>query len=387
MPSAKLKPALGRNASVLLDIIRFGAAVAVLFSHLPIFSACFEHVPESLGNQAVGVFFLLSGFVIRFVTETRLSTLGAYFIDRASRIYSIVLPALAVTVMFEALAYHGWPATYLQVTHADTWNHLVPRLLGSITFTDGFWGLLETPLDNGALWSLTFEVVYYILYGLLRYTRTARWFLVPLLLLLAGPSIAGLFPVWLLGALLFDLYAWLRHRASAFPIAIGGLFTVLLLLAALRHPILHLLAATDNAARLTWAFHHTSPAIVHAVYPSGVVTWLARFSPSFYLLTIPLAALLLPLLLLLDRVLPTIPLAIEHTIRVIADSTFTLYCFHLPILVLVYSIAGGRLQSQAGSAALIAAIILFSIALAKPLDALKNRMRAVLRNRFIPRPA
>ena len=378
-----MKPALGRNSSVLLDIIRFAAAVAVLFSHLPSFSFRLQHVPDYIGNQAVGVFFVLSGFVIRFVSETRLSTLGAYLTDRASRIYSIVLPALAFTLFAEILAHSVWPSGYSHFAEFGSWTHLGTRLFASITMTDGFWGVGQPPLSNGALWSLPFEVVYYILYGILRYTRTARWFLVPLILIIVGPSIAGLFPVWLLGALLFDVYAWLRHRASAFHVTVPVLAVVLALFVALRHAISHLLAITDSTARVEWALQHTSPVLVHTFYPAGVVTWLARLSPSFYFLAILLAAVLLPSMLLLDRVLPAVPLPVERAVRVVADSTFTLYCFHLPFLILVFSIAGHKSTTWAGTAAAIGSVILFSILAARPLDRLKNRMRATLRARFV----
>ena len=385
MPPVKIKPALGRNSSVLLDIIRFSAAVAVLFSHLPTFSVRLQHVPEYIGNQAVGVFFVLSGFVIRFVSETRLSTLGAYFTDRASRIYSIVLPALLFTIVAEALAQFLRPAGYGHFAHPDAWTHVLPRLLTNVTFTDGFWGIGPPLLSNGALWSLPFEVVYYILYGLLRYTRTARWFLVPLILLIAGPSIAGLFPVWLFGALLFDLYATLRHRASAVKISAAACLGVLVAFASFRHNIARCLAATDSIARVAFGVRHTNPALAHAIYPDGEVNWLARLSPSFFFLAFLLAAVLLPLMLSLDRALPAIPLAIERGIRLIADSTFTLYCFHLPLLILVFSIVGHQATTWAGSIAAIAGVIVFSIALARPLDRLKNRMRNVLRSRFLAR--
>ena len=386
MPSANIKPALGRNSSVLLDIIRFAAAVAVLFSHLPSFSVPMQHVPDYLGNQAVGVFFVLSGFVIRFVSETRLSTLAAYFTDRASRIYSIALPALLFTILAEAVARSLRPAGYLQFADPDAWAHVLPRLLTNITLTDGFWGVGPSLLSNGALWSLPFEVVYYILYGLLRYTRTARWFLVPLLLVAAGPSVAGLFPIWLFGALLFDVYAYLRHRPSAFSLCVPASLGVLLTLAALRHPISRFLAATDSTARVAFGVRHTSPAVAHVIYPDGMVNWLARLSPSFFFLALLLAAVLLPLMLLLDRTLPAIPTPIERAVRLVADSTFTLYCFHLPFLVLVFSLVGHQATTWTASFAAVAGVILFSILIARPLDRLKNRMRNLLRSRVAAQP-
>ncbi len=383
MPSALAQPALGRNSSVLLDIIRFAAAVAVLFSHLIAYSTKFRHVPAPLGNEAVGVFFVLSGFVIRFVTETRVSTLSAYLIDRASRIYSIVLPALLFTFIVEACARRFFPGGYASFAEPDAWVHALPRLLTAATFTDGIWGLGPTPFSNGALWSLTFEVVYYVLYGILRYTRVARWFLVPLILLLVGPSIAGLFPIWLLGALLFDLYAALRDRTYAVPVSTAAFLAVAALFTALRHPIVHLLALTDNAARIAWVTRNTaSIAFVRHMYPEGGINWLARFSPSYFFLAIALTAALLPLMLFLDRAVPVVSLRVERAIRLVADSTFTLYCFHLPLLILLFSIVGHMATTWPGTLAAIVAPILFGIAAAIPLDRLKSLIRRALLIRF-----
>ena len=62
----------GRNASVLLDILRFGAALAVALSHMPLhFVTAGPIISERSGNLAVCVFFVLSGFVIRYVTVAR----------------------------------------------------------------------------------------------------------------------------------------------------------------------------------------------------------------------------------------------------------------------------------------------------------------------------
>ena len=240
---------LGRNSSSLLDIVRFASALAVLGSHLPTFDVRLR-LPAYIGNEAVCIFFVLSGFVIRYVTETRLSTLPEYLIDRASRIYSVVLPALALTVICEAIGCK-FPA-YSLFTSFQQWSHVPLQLLTSITFTTSFWGYLDTPLSNGPFWSLSFEVVYYILYGLIRYQQKARWVLVPFLLLLSGPSVSALFPVWLLGALLYDVYAKLQVRSYSLRFVL--VFSTLLFgtLVALRHLISHLLEATGSAERIAW---------------------------------------------------------------------------------------------------------------------------------------
>ena len=81
---------LSRGGSILLDVLRFGAACTVLLSHFGLagLSVGFPDYTVA-GHLAVAVFFVLSGFVIRYVTLTREASAKEYLIDRASRIYSV----------------------------------------------------------------------------------------------------------------------------------------------------------------------------------------------------------------------------------------------------------------------------------------------------------
>ena len=102
---------LSRGGSVLLDLLRFGAACTVLLSHFghPGISVGFPDLTAA-GHLAVAVFFVLSGFVIRYATSTREASAREYLIDRTSRIYSVVAPALALTVICELAALGNAPA-------------------------------------------------------------------------------------------------------------------------------------------------------------------------------------------------------------------------------------------------------------------------------------
>ncbi|WP_431311886.1 acyltransferase family protein [Sphingomonas lacusdianchii] len=78
-----------RNLSIYLEVLRFAAAVAVVLSHAR--GILFPALPWRLaahGPEAVAVFFVLSGFVIRFVTVDRNETTWrAYAAARVARIY------------------------------------------------------------------------------------------------------------------------------------------------------------------------------------------------------------------------------------------------------------------------------------------------------------
>ena len=89
---------LDRTLSTALDLVRFIAALLVFFHHS-------EHLLKdknlsiiaSFGHDSVILFFLLSGFVIGFISDTKEHTLIQYTIARISRLYSVVIPALLLT--------------------------------------------------------------------------------------------------------------------------------------------------------------------------------------------------------------------------------------------------------------------------------------------------
>jgi peptidoglycan/LPS O-acetylase OafA/YrhL len=66
----------------------------------------------STGVQAVDVFFVLSGFVIAHVYNTREQTVQSYMVSRAARIYSVAIPALILTAVVDAVGLRIDSATY-----------------------------------------------------------------------------------------------------------------------------------------------------------------------------------------------------------------------------------------------------------------------------------
>ena len=60
----------------------------------------------NLGNDAVMVFFVLSGFVIAYVADKKERTPRDYFVSRFARLYSVVVPALLLTAIADFLGSH-----------------------------------------------------------------------------------------------------------------------------------------------------------------------------------------------------------------------------------------------------------------------------------------
>jgi peptidoglycan/LPS O-acetylase OafA/YrhL len=80
------------------------------------------------------------------------------------------------------------------------------------------WPKEMTPGVNHPFWSLSYEVTYYVIFGLMLIRRP----LVAaagsvLLLILAGPTIAALFPIWLLGV---AVYHAMRRFTLPLPVAV-----------------------------------------------------------------------------------------------------------------------------------------------------------------------
>jgi peptidoglycan/LPS O-acetylase OafA/YrhL len=192
---------LQRATSTYLDLLRFLAAATVFLSHAGTrqFSGGLLWQFTYYGHEAVVVFFVLSGFVIAAVTEQRESRLADYAVNRVARIASVAWPALLIGFALDALGrlaapelYAGWP---LQPDMPIGWQVAAPAL-----FVNELWTWHIVPGSNLPYWSMGFEVWFYAAFAALAFAPP-RWRICATVavLALAGPRIALLFPVWLLG--------------------------------------------------------------------------------------------------------------------------------------------------------------------------------------------
>lgn len=378
---------LSASGSLLLDAVRFGAALAVMLHHFTDsrMSTGWPHLGV-LGHEAVCVFFVLSGFVIRLITVTRAGTWRAYAIDRVSRIYSVVGPALLVTVLCEMLAAAIHPSAYALMRDGFAWRDVPLQLAANLSFTAQCWGYGINPLSNAPFWSLSYECLYYALYALMHYRVRGRWLWCGLLLLLAGPSIALLFPVWLLGVLACDLYLHLRGRARSLSLSGLTFASFAALLAALRHQVSRLLRPISHEHRGLWLTAKLA-GLPHAAAlrdRTGVVPWLTETSLSFIFIGLLTALGIVFGLLLLDRAQPAPPPRVARLTRRVADSTFALYLLHVPLMLLAVVCLGHPVQGRLTALGLLAGIVISVVPIALGLDRLKDGLRQLLRKRFDP---
>ena len=192
---------MNKTTSVYLDLVRFLAAAMVLLIHAnhPKFTDGWLFSLRNAGNDTVMLFFVLSGFVIAFCVDNRDKSLHSYTVSRLSRLYSVVLPALLVMV---ALNFLGWQLN-LSFSNGTPW-HYTPNaayeFFTSLIFLNQLWFFDLPPFSNGPFWSVAYEFWFYLLFAAAFFFRgRVRQVLIAGLLLIIGPKILLLFPVWCMG--------------------------------------------------------------------------------------------------------------------------------------------------------------------------------------------
>jgi peptidoglycan/LPS O-acetylase OafA/YrhL len=198
--------ALDARFSLYLDLARACAALAVVVAHFGYFhifdDAQIARIPD-FGREAVIAFFVLSGFVIAYSAEHKNLTARSYVVARAARLYSVVLPVLALAFVLAIGA-----RDLLQVPVEDSYELRRPWLYMPfhLAFLGDVWSFVERPPWLIPYWSLDYEAWYYVLFGVFHFTPgRRRWLAAGAVLALVGPRLWLLLPVWLSGVALYRL--------------------------------------------------------------------------------------------------------------------------------------------------------------------------------------
>jgi peptidoglycan/LPS O-acetylase OafA/YrhL len=287
--------------------VRFSAALVVFFGHVSgqrltggLLWQFGSHMTE-----AVTVFFVLSGFVIGYVADTKEHSAGSYAVARAARIYSVALPALIITFGLDAIGRTIHPELY-----SESWGYIadgqVWQFLSGVFFVNELW---YTHITQGSCLpyvSLGYEVWYYVIFGIAMFAP-ARWRVIGVIVALCiiGPKITLMFPLWLLG--LWCYHHCARHTMSRIW---GVLLCVGSLIGWVGYDI--------------WARHHVDPlfSAVPAVFtrPDSLQIYLVAVLFTCHLLGFHSISNAFSGLSRFGR-----------QIRWVAGTTFTLYLLHVPI--------------------------------------------------------
>lgn len=306
-----------RGLSIYLDLLRLVAAIEVFVFHLGGFTAL--GVPQGLwnsyGHEAVTIFFVLSGFVIRHAAGTRDSTFQEFAISRLTRVYSVALPCLVLTFLFDRIGHQIDPNMYSGLTpHGSS---LLRLGIGAGMLNEA-WVSVQI-LSNTPYWSISYEFWYYFIFaGFFYFSGRSRWLVVIGCAAIAGPKILLLFPIWLMGCAAYN------ERVSArFPI---WLSLILFL-----QPVAAL-AAFDH-----WHLASSGAGILQQFMGHDV--WREYLSWSRYVLSDTILGVSVALHLVgAKAIAPHLMGAIgraERPIRYLAGKSFTLYLLHQPTMLLV----------------------------------------------------
>lgn len=191
-----------KSFSVYLDIVRFLAAILVLLYHSNIRLLTTEGAPFSqFGHSAVIVFFILSGYVIAYITDIKEHKIQDYSVSRLARIYSVALPVVLITPIVDFLGQEFGGAFY---EGREALDYFFIRLVSSLLFLNEIWFVSIMSFSNVPYWSLCYEVWYYALFASYIFMQgKKRIIVISTLCICLGPKILLLFPIWLIGVYLY----------------------------------------------------------------------------------------------------------------------------------------------------------------------------------------
>ena len=307
---------MNRTTSIYLDLVRFLAAVAVLLTHLAYkrFTGGLIIEWRTYGNDAVMVFFVLSGYVIAHTVATRDREFRPYLMNRCARLYSVAIPAILLTLVLDHVGKAIAPAMYDGFWYQG--SDPIGRVLHALSFTNELWFNSVRLFTNGPYWSLGYEFWYYMLFAAAFFLRGGqRVFWIGALTLLVGPKILLLFPIWLLGV-------WV-HRVNTTR-TLGPAAGWLLFLGSF------VLYGLFRAAGLRDTLLHLTHELLGKRFVEGELVWSNEFI-SAYLIGALVAANFIGVHALSAQLAPVLSRG-EGVIRDWAGYTFSIYLFHYPIL-------------------------------------------------------
>ena len=308
------------RTSVYLDIIRVVAAYAVLFQHLSMAHENLFPALQNFGHFAVIAFFVLSGYVIAFVTTARETNFQTYLSHRFARIFSVMTGAWCITVIADIAGFSMAPDVYSGLLANDM---AVIRLFAHITFLHEAWFVSVQWYSNQPLWSLSYEFWYYLLFGVFVFLR--GWLRAGLLVagsLLVGPPIMIYGLIWYAGVVLYRLHNHSRRRPVSTTLA--RVMFVLSLVMACSIPY--------------WKHYIDIPVTIHR-----------KLDPSV-LATDFLFAIAVCTNILFFHYSNISFCRIAAPVRFLAGFSFSLYVFHFPLILLYqalfeqWSIVSGTVQ-------------------------------------------
>ncbi len=260
------------------------------------------------GAQAVDVFFVLSGYVIAFATDSREAAPRTFAIARLARLWSVAVPAAGLTFALDWGGRLISPAAYAHLPGMPERLPVLWQAAAGLLFFNRVWGAAIPVGADVPWWSLGYEVPLYVAFGLVRFggpvTRVAGPVLVAAVV---GPPIVIMAPIWIAGVIV-----WRLHMAGR----TGGLALAL-------------------AAPAVWLGYEIGCRVYGR--PLGVVPDVRLESLQDLIVGGLFAVHLLGAPALLAR-LPHCPARVARMVRAAAGCSFAIYLMHYPVMLFLRAV-------------------------------------------------
>lgn len=333
-----------------LDMLRGLAALAVVIGHVRGFVLVrYDMVAESslaaaglyalagFGHQAVMAFFALSGYLVGAQVLRQLLcqtwSLKTYLVARLARLWTVAVPALALTLLVDNLGAKlggaaGYAGNYYDVVASgpslgSPADHSLSAFLGNVAFMQ----TIAVPVfgSNGPLWSLANEFWYYIVFPLAAAsllmrgsfpTRVALGVISVSLTLTLPSELMALGAIWVAGA-----GAGYASRSGSGRVAVSRPY----------------LAVVIGALVATILFDRVRGTTITSLALG--LSW-AALLPSLSQIRSP------------GRIY-------ERVSKVLSEISYTLYATHFPLLAFVWFVFFAPIKLQPGHQSIVLACFMF----------------------------
>lgn len=353
---------MNKNLSVYLDLVRFAAAIGVLLGHARRFLV--PEVPKIVASHAsecVAVFFVLSGFVICYVFRRGENSLSPYASSRLYRIFSVVIPAVMVTIISDRIGFKFNPEYYSSLEFWDGPARL-REVLSSLLFINESWGRHVVMGTNEPYWSLGYEVAYYLAFaGIFIRSKLLKFVFFTLWLLVFGPKIAAYGVLWLLGVGAYELLR--SDRLSELKLR----YVIILVALPVLYPVLK---------------YQIFPPVGAPMRYFSFAQWVTAY--GYYVsIAVLCAGHIIGVALISRSNLFQVPKLLEVSIRWLAGATFTIYLMHQPLIVAAAALGQHGVGAQFSGLSALVFVLVVLFVLAECGERRKALLKKILERRLL----
>lgn len=267
------------------------------------------------------VFFVLSGYLITMAASKPNMSLKNFLVSRLGRLYSVLLPALLLSILTaQFLISAGIFNKELILNNSN----LIVRAILNCSFLAESWNLNATPPLNTPFWSVHYEFMYYlIIASCLLIKGKLKFFILAIVLMLAGIKILLLFPCWFVGSVLFFLFRNNKLIPTTLSFVIFGLTSALIIL------------IISNVIYLPFEFFHSNNKLfgIDLFFSSN---YIADYIFSFFI-ALNLYCFFGFSKIMLNWCNTKSFSKADAALKIVSNCSYTMYLFHIPLLFLFSS--------------------------------------------------